>query len=321
MTTEVPEKKQRYVCDTLDQPFGFPQRTVNLAWLIVMHIFGLHGGWMLLSGEVDRSVWLTALFYGYFMAGLGTTVGAHRYWCHRSFKAKSPLRWFLMCAQTASGQYPIFKWSRDHRLHHKYTETDADPHNASRGFWFAHLGWLVTPEHPAVKEKEETLDLSDLDDDPIVQFQHRHYRTLFTLFVFVVPMTLNHLLFPQLSLYQLWALNFGWFLQSVHTTGLVNSAAHLWGDQPYDKSIFARQNPAVSVLAIGEGWHNYHHCFPWDYRAAEEGLSTLLFNFTWNWSTVFIDLMACLGLAYDLKTTSHKVVEERKKSGDLCKTK
>jgi stearoyl-CoA desaturase (delta-9 desaturase) len=62
-------------------------------------------------------------------------------------------------------QYPIFKWCRDHRIHHKFTETTADPHNASRGFWF------LEPMDPAVKEKEAMLDLSDLDNDPIVQFQ------------------------------------------------------------------------------------------------------------------------------------------------------
>jgi len=305
--TATPMKERKYVCDTLDKPFGFPQYQVNLAWLIVMHIFGLHGGYMLVTGEVHRGTWITALLYGYCMAGLGTTVGCHRYWCHRSFKATTPLRLFLAAAQTASGQYPIFKWCRDHRLHHKYSETPADPHDASRGFWFAHMGWMIEPEHPSVKEKQKLIDLSDLDEDPIVQFQHQHYGLLFTIFVFILPISLNHLLFPELSLYQLWCLNFGWWLQSVHSTSLVNSAAHLWGERPYDKGIFARQNPAVSLIAIGEGWHNYHHVFPWDYKAAEEWPSLPIFNA----STVFIDFCAYLGLAYDLKTAEPSVVESR----------
>lgn len=70
-------------------------------------------------------------------------------------------------------QHSIFKWCKDHRLHHKYTETAADPYNSSRGFWFAHMGWLMEREDPAVSQKEATLDLSDLDNDPIVRFQSK----------------------------------------------------------------------------------------------------------------------------------------------------
>ena len=75
--------------------------------------------------------------YSGFLAGLGVTAGAHRLWSHKSYKAKLPLRIFLMILQTVAGQNCLYIWCRDHRVHHKYSETDADPHNTNRGFFFA----------------------------------------------------------------------------------------------------------------------------------------------------------------------------------------
>lgn len=64
-------------------------------------------------------------------------------------------------------------WARDHRMHHKYSETDADPHNATRGFFFSHIGWLLVRKHPELKRKGKGLDLSDLYADPILRFQKK----------------------------------------------------------------------------------------------------------------------------------------------------
>lgn len=67
----------------------------------------------------------------------------------------------------------MIEWARDHRVHHKYSETDADPHNATRGFFFAHIGWLLVRKHPEVKEKGKQLDFNDLMEDPILRFQRK----------------------------------------------------------------------------------------------------------------------------------------------------
>ena len=75
-------------------------------------------------------------------------------------------------------QNDIFEWSRDHRVHHKFSETNADPHNAKRGFFFAHVGWLLCKKHPEVKRRGATVDVSDLLADPIVRFQ-RQWVTVF----------------------------------------------------------------------------------------------------------------------------------------------
>lgn len=63
---------------------------------------------------------------------------------------------------------------RDHRVHHKFTDTDADPHNAQRGFFFSHMGWLMVRKHPDVISKGATIDMSDLEKDPVVIWQRRY---------------------------------------------------------------------------------------------------------------------------------------------------
>lgn len=57
--------------------------------------------------------------------------------------------------------------------------------------------------------------------------------------------------------------------------------------------------------AFGEGWHNYHHVFPWDYKTAEVGI------YRYNFSAAFIDFMAKIGWAYDLKSVPEKIVRQR----------
>ena len=70
-------------------------------------------------------------------------------------------------------QNDIIEWARDHRVHHKYSETEADPHNAKRGFFFAHVGWLLVRKHPDVKEKGKAIEINDLYCDPVCMVQRK----------------------------------------------------------------------------------------------------------------------------------------------------
>ena len=132
-------------------------------------------------------------------SGLGVTVGAHRLWSHRAYKAKLPLRILLMILQTTAGQNDIYEWSRDHRVHHKFSETDADPHNARRGFFFSHMGWLLVKKHPDVLIKGASVPMSDLLQDPVVRFQKAYVlpscMLTFSLSIPLLPCSLHeHLL-------------------------------------------------------------------------------------------------------------------------------
>jgi len=284
----------------------FPVQIVwrNVALFTYLHLSALVGGYLLITGQVMFNTFLWgALFY--FMSGLGITAGCHRYWSHKSYKAKTPLRLLLALFQTIAVQNSIHEWSRDHRVHHKYSETNADPHNAKRGFFFAHMGWLLSRKHPAVKAKGAGVDMSDLEADKIVMFQKKYYLQLVLLFCFIIPSAVPVLVWGE-SFFVAWFFVTQFrFCVILHWTWLVNSAAHLWGDRPYDKNINPSENKMVAVLAMGEGWHNYHHTFPWDYKTAELGF------YQYNLTTAFIDMMAKIGWAYDLKTVPKNIVKAR----------
>ena len=107
------------------------------------------------------------------LSAFGTTVGAHRLYTHRTFKANLKMRIMLMLMQSMAAQNDMIEWVRDHRVHHKFTDTNADPHNSSRGFFFSHIGWLMCKKHPDVKKFGAKIDMSDVENDPVLQFQRR----------------------------------------------------------------------------------------------------------------------------------------------------
>ena len=184
---------------------------------------------------------------------VGVTAGTHRLWSHRSYKAKTPLKIMLMLMQTSAYQNDVMDWCRDHRIHHKHTDTDADPHNATRGFFFSHMGWLMVKKHPLVIKHGKEVDLSDLQADPILRFQHKYYMPLTLLMVVIIPVLIGTF-FLQLSAYDSFSLFVALRLVGlIHGIGLVNSAAHMFGYRPYDKSIGPTENVFVSLCASGEG--------------------------------------------------------------------
>ena len=244
-------------------------------------------------------------------SNFGVTAGVHRYWTHKSYKATLPWQIILMCLYSISMQNDILEWCRDHRVHHKYSETSADPHNAKRGFFFAHIGWLMMKKHPGIIIKGRNIDISDLKRDPVVMFQHRHYALLSLVFSVLLPMLIPCYFWNENPWTAFVFLVVFRYVITLHSTWLVNSAAHLWGSRNYDKNINPSDNRIVSFAAIGEGWHNYHHTFPYDYGTSEWGPRI-------NLSTIIIDLAAAVGMVYDRKQVSQQAIERvRKRVGDL----
>ncbi|EDW97111.1 acyl-CoA Delta-9 desaturase isoform X1 [Drosophila teissieri] len=290
------------------------KRRLKLVWRNIiafgyLHLAALYGAYLMVTSAKWQTVITAYLLY--VVSGLGITAGAHRLWAHRSYKAKWPLRVILIIFNTIAFQDAAYHWARDHRVHHKYSETDADPHNATRGFFFSHVGWLLCKKHPEVKAKGKGVDLSDLRADPILMFQKKYYMLLMPIACFIIPTVVPMYAWGE-SFVNAWfvATMFRWcFILNV--TWLVNSAAHKFGGRPYDKFINPSENISVAILAFGEGWHNYHHVFPWDYKTAEFGKYSL------NFTTGFIDFFAKIGWAYDLKTVSTDIIKKRvKRTGD-----
>merc|ERR1712055_775878 len=272
----------------------------NVVKFVILHLLALYG--LTLLPSISLPSWVF-LFLTYQFSGAGITAGAHRLWAHRAYKATPALQFFLLVANSMAGENSVYTWSRDHRLHHKCSETAGDPHNANRGFFFSHMGWLLVRKHPAVMKAGKTINMTDLEQDSLVMFQHRHYLKCFLLACFVFPTLLPHLLWGE-NLVTAYFVAVFRYVAVLHFTWLVNSAAHMFGMKPYDKNIGPAENRLVSVLAMGEGYHNYHHTFPYDYSTSEWG-------FKLNMTTRFIDSMAALGLAYDLRSASPATVMAR----------
>merc|ERR1712176_459065 len=215
---------------------------------------------------------------------------------HRSYTAALPVRIFLMLLNSIANQGSIAHWARDHRVHHKFSETDADPHNAKNGFFFAHVGGLLVHKHPAIREAGKDMDFSDLMEDPVVRFQKvlDPWFALYMCYLFPVHVASyfwGESFWPAFMVAS--CVRYNWVL---HCTWCVNSAAHMFSDHPYDVLSYPAENPWVSLLAIGEGWHNWHHKYPFDYAASEFGVSR-----QFNPSKMMIDTFAALGMVWGRK--------------------
>ena len=188
-------------------------------------------------------------------------MGSHRLWAHRSFKAHWLLRFILMILQTMSVNGSIFSYVRDHRTHHKWSDTMADPKNSNRGFFFAHMGWWMVKKDPKVLEFGRKLKYDDLWNDPIVRLQHRFYTPLVILFCFVFPAVVP-LLWREDLLTSFLACVGIRATVVLHHMWTVNSIAHIYGQRIYDKNLRPTESKLVIWLSMGEGSHNYHHAFP-----------------------------------------------------------
>ncbi|KAJ8688615.1 hypothetical protein QAD02_024410 [Eretmocerus hayati] len=250
--------------------------------------------------------WLSAIF-----ASFGVGAGVHRLWTHRSYKAKTPLRVILMLCYCTAGMNSIFDWVRDHRVHHKYSETDADPHNSNRGFFFSHVGWLMMKKHPDVVRKGRQIDMSDVISDPVVAFCEKYFLPLKILLCFIGPTLVPVYFWNEDWYYAIISQVLMRYSYVLNATWCVNSVAHMFGWKPYDKMIAPVENMLISWATGGEGWHNYHHVFPWDYKASE------ISHFGLDLSTYFIHAFEKIGWAYDLKQASPELIKTlASKKGD-----
>jgi stearoyl-CoA desaturase (delta-9 desaturase) len=253
------------------------------------------------SAPFVRLTGKTALwaFVYYFITGLGITAGYHRLFAHRSYSATLPLRVALALVGGGAGEGSIKWWSNGHRTHHRYTDTDKDPYNAKRGFMYSHMGWMIFLQNPKLKGRT---DISDLIADPVVRIQHRHYLWVLLLMSFLFPTVVAGLGWGD------WKGGFvyaGILRQFVvhQSTFCVNSLAHWIGDQPFDDRRTPRDHVLTAFATLGEGYHNFHHEFPSDYRNAIRW-------YQYDPTKLFIWTMKQVGLASNLQTFSQNAIEQ-----------
>ena len=203
-------------------------------------------------------------FFGIFIVlnGIGIGSGYHRLWSHRTYDAHPILKWFLAIVGGMSLQNSIIVWSARHRVHHRdVDDNDKDPYSIGRGFWFAHIGWMLK-DYPSGE-----IDYSvvrDLEKDPVAAWQHRWYWTLVWSTNLALPLFLGWLTGDMLGMFLL--VGIARLVITHHITFFINSLAHMRGSQPYTDENSARDQHFLALITYGEGYHNYHHLFQSDYR-------------------------------------------------------
>ncbi|KAF2761846.1 stearoyl-CoA desaturase [Pseudovirgaria hyperparasitica] len=238
-----------------------------------------------------------AVFY-YFNTGLGITAGYHRLWAHTSYKASLPLQIYLAAVGAGSVQGSIRWWSRGHRAHHRYTDTEKDPYSVRKGLMYSHIGWMVLNQDA---KKIGRADVVDLNSDPIVRWQHKHYLVCVLSMAFIFPALVCGIWGDMLGGLVYAGIIRACFVQQA--TFCINSLAHWLGDQPFDDRNSPRDNWITALVTLGEGYHNYHHEFPSDFRNAIEW-------YQYDPTKWMITIWGKLGLASHLKQFRSNEVEK-----------
>jgi stearoyl-CoA desaturase (delta-9 desaturase) len=230
--------------------------------------------------------------------GISITLGYHRLFSHLTFQAKWPVKLFTLLFGAAAFEGSALGWCADHRRHHKFTDHDDDPHDISKGFFHAHIGWLLFrlgPDTPLTWVR-------DLQRDRLAVWQHEHYLKIAFGMGFGLPILLGYL-------WGGWEAALGTFLIAGaarivfvhHMTFCINSLCHWIGKQPYSSKCSARDSLLMAFFTFGEGYHNFHHEFQHDYR---NGVKAWQFDPT-KWT---IWLLSKVGLVKKLRRVPEEVI-------------
>lgn len=234
-----------------------------------------------------------------YLTGIGTTMGLHRLFSHRSFETYPLIERGLLILGAMTGQSSPFFWVATHRHHHRFSDQPGDPHsphagdgvhnNRWRRFWHSHQGWTTgyaSFDPNMVRDLKKRPDLARID-------RNWHFWYLLGL---ALPAGAGYLI-GGTGYDALMGLLWGGLVRHAvnqQSTYLINSLGHVWGSKPYDTGDESRNNMLLGILALGEGWHNNHHAFPY---SARSGLRWWQVDFVWS----LLWLMERVGLVWKVK--------------------
>jgi stearoyl-CoA desaturase (delta-9 desaturase) len=294
-------------------PLPLAERIVTLV-IILLPLVGLIGavvhawGWGVGWPEI-------ALLLGMYIAtGLGITIGFHRLFTHKSFTTGPTITAILAVLGSMAFEGPLLRWVAFHRAHHQFSDGEHDPHSPHghgegvgavlRGFFNAHLGWMLREAEP---ERGLESYLSDLRQSRLITRISETF-VLWSVLSLVIPALIGgliHMSWTGAMLGLVWGGLVRIFVVH-HITWSVNSVCHLWGTRPFESKDESRNNPIVGVLAFGEGWHNNHHAFP---TSARHGLRWWEFDLSY----LVIRGLSLLGLARNIRVPSRDRIEAKRR--------
>lgn len=251
---------------------------------VLVHLAVLGAIW---SGVTAGALVALAVLYAIQMFAI--TAGYHRYFAHKTFKTSRAFQLVLAFFAQASAQKGVLWWAAHHRRHHAFSDTEDDVHSPRQhGFWYAHLGWIFD------RTSETDLDrVRDLARYPELRWLNRYYL--------VPPILLALATFLLLGWPGLFVGFFGSTVLTYHATFAINSLAHVFGRRRFETGDDSRNNAALALITLGEGWHNNHH----HYRgSARQGFTWWEIDVTW----YVLKVLSWLGLVWDLRVPPRKVL-------------
>jgi stearoyl-CoA desaturase (delta-9 desaturase) len=219
------------------------------------------------------------------------TAGYHRYFSHRTYKMNRTFQFLMAVAGTTAVQKGPLWWASHHRIHHRFTDLDGDVHSPRDGFWWSHVGWILSTRY----KQTDLGNIADFAKYPELRLVERYQ--------WVGPWALGVACF----LIGGWGgLLVGFFLSTVllwHGTFLVNSMAHIVGRRRYATPDTSRNSFIVAVITGGEGWHNNHHYLP---ASVRQGFRWWEYDPTW----YTLRALAALHLVRDLKRPPARLLDQ-----------
>lgn len=257
-------------------------RWLPTVFFCLIHVCAVVG---LFCGYTNRTSVIVFAFFFFGSGSVAFQVGLHRYFSHGAFKTTRPIEYFLAWLISINFQGGVARWVANHKVHHQHADTDGDLHSPSRGFFWAHTGWILDGENRVLSQAEVRRLAPNVSIDPIHVWIDR----------LAIPSTVL-LAFVFYWLAGFAGIVWGIFVRLVaiyHVTWFTNSAAHMWGYRNFNTSDQSRNLWWAAVFTFGE-WHNNHHRFP---SSARAGFRWYEFDLGWR----IIQLLQALGLAWDVR--------------------
>lgn len=247
----------------------------------------------------------------YFLRMFFVTGVYHRYFSHRTYKTSRLFQFLLACGAQTSLQKGVLWWGAHHRVHHRTSDTPADPHSMKLyGFWYSHIGWIIAPEYKTTEFKL----IQDYAKFPELRFINKFHIVPAIIMAILVTAVGGIVNGGDLSAMfrvengGLSTLFVGFFVSTIflyHGTFSINSIMHKFGKQRYVTGDESKNNLILALLTLGEGWHNNHHYY----------MSSTRQGFYW-WEidiTYYIlKLLSFVGLVWDIQEVPEKVRNSNK---------
>lgn len=271
----------------------FGDRT-KISWVTTIAFSIFHVFAVMAFFYVDWGAIALAAALHWLAIGWGIGLGYHRLHTHRSYSAPRWFEYFLaVCGTLALEGGPMF-WVAAHRIHHKYSDQEGDPHTPRDGKWWAHMLWTIFGESKHADTAMMGKYAPDLYKDPFYRWLTKYHW---------VPLTTLGLAIWAIGglPYLLWCVFFR-VVFGLHATWLVNSATHLWGTRRFHTRDDSKNSWWVALLTFGEGWHNNHHAHP---ASARHGMAWYELDITW----LTIRLLGFIGFVKDIKLPAKAQLE------------